>query len=707
MGSVFKPLPLDVFNEEARPHIARLNRDLTDLFRLHGALEMSVDDGGAPDRTRNVLVHTTRITPDLTEVLSGQSTVVGVPALTFGLTNVQGTTTTAISVNSSVRFPMSTNTIWGRSNADVTALSALDVISVLGITNAVLGPVTSGLSSVPIFSDTSGNISDPNRLFVIGNSLVFGVGAAGVDYEIRFDGETNDASLVWLEDEKVLNLRTDGEAYFDVSGLESALTINTSGVGGGGERSALAAWSRPLDPASSYYGFYGGVYDTGASAVSSASIVGAQGFNTFAGTNTRTIQTAYGGYFTTNYGGSNLTVTNAVGVRTGAFDGSAPTGGNNYTGIEIIEPGGSCAINRGILIPPMTSGTVDFGIESQALIKLATTNRIGFGGALGLAHLHSLRSGGAAILIVEVASADVCRFTSTAFHPSTNGAIGLGQNANGFGDLWLKDTSAAFEVRSLFTSSPALTADRVLTIGMSNADRTVTLMGSPTLADWFDQSVKTTADPRFNTILLNDSDDSHQLTVAVTSNLTAARQLSLATGDAARTITLTGNPTLGDWFDQDYRSTAEPQFVQVQLEGTGGNLIFGVTTGTGGDTTIFFGNDGSNYTLTMNGHAALNQNVLTTSGPTFAGMTFSDGGNVVLNATTGSKIATATTQKLGLWNATPVVQPSSTGEGTGHTTVGGVAVLASDTFTGNSGTKAYTINDIVKHLKTVGILAAS
>lgn len=33
--------------------------------------------------------------------------------------------------------------------------------------------------------------------------------------------------------------------------------------------------------------------------------------------------------------------------------------------------------------------------------------------------------------------------------------------------------------------------------------------------------------------------------------------------------------------------------------------------------------------------------------------------NMVLNATTGTKIGTATTQKLGFWNATPIVQPSA------------------------------------------------
>lgn len=39
-------------------------------------------------------------------------------------------------------------------------------------------------------------------------------------------------------------------------------------------------------------------------------------------------------------------------------------------------------------------------------------------------------------------------------------------------------------------------------------------------------------------------------------------------------------------------------------------------------------------------------------------VTMPDAGNIVTNGTTGTKIGTATTQKLGFWNATPVVQPA-------------------------------------------------
>jgi hypothetical protein len=45
-------------------------------------------------------------------------------------------------------------------------------------------------------------------------------------------------------------------------------------------------------------------------------------------------------------------------------------------------------------------------------------------------------------------------------------------------------------------------------------------------------------------------------------------------------------------------------------------------------------------------------------------ITVSDGGNVVLGTTTGTKIGTGTTQKIGFYNATPVVQPTAVADAT-------------------------------------------
>lgn len=83
-----------------------------------------------------------------------------------------------------------------------------------------------------------------------------------------------------------------------------------------------------------------------------------------------------------------------------------------------------------------------------------------------------------------------------------------------------------------------------------------------------------------------------------------------------------------------------------------------------------------------------------------------DAKNIILQTTTGTKIGTATTQKLGFWNATPVVQPATTGTATGFTAGAGTAVNDASTFTGGTGSAAYRISDIVLALKQIGALAS-
>jgi len=67
-----------------------------------------------------------------------------------------------------------------------------------------------------------------------------------------------------------------------------------------------------------------------------------------------------------------------------------------------------------------------------------------------------------------------------------------------------------------------------------------------------------------------DTDASHRLILSPASNLSAQRTLSLITGDADRSITLQGNPTLNDWFDQSVKQVASPTFAGMTLTGFSG-----------------------------------------------------------------------------------------------------------------------------------------
>jgi hypothetical protein len=62
-----------------------------------------------------------------------------------------------------------------------------------------------------------------------------------------------------------------------------------------------------------------------------------------------------------------------------------------------------------------------------------------------------------------------------------------------------------------------------------------------------------------------DTNASHDLIITPGSDLAADRVLTLTTGDAARTITLSGDPTLSDWFDQSVKAAASPTFANPTL----------------------------------------------------------------------------------------------------------------------------------------------
>ncbi len=78
--------------------------------------------------------------------------------------------------------------------------------------------------------------------------------------------------------------------------------------------------------------------------------------------------------------------------------------------------------------------------------------------------------------------------------------------------------------------------------------------------------------PIFTGVTLNntglhllDTNASHDLIIKPGSDLTADKTLTLTTGDSDRIITLSGNPTLDDWFDQSVKIAASPQFTGIEL----------------------------------------------------------------------------------------------------------------------------------------------
>lgn len=76
-----------------------------------------------------------------------------------------------------------------------------------------------------------------------------------------------------------------------------------------------------------------------------------------------------------------------------------------------------------------------------------------------------------------------------------------------------------------------------------------------------------------------------------------------------------------------------------------------------------------------------------------------DGVNLAFGTTTGTKLGTATSQKLALWNATPVVQPTTAIAAGTLVSNAGTALTSTDTIDG------YTLLQAIKALRTIGALA--
>ncbi len=68
-------------------------------------------------------------------------------------------------------------------------------------------------------------------------------------------------------------------------------------------------------------------------------------------------------------------------------------------------------------------------------------------------------------------------------------------------------------------------------------------------------------------------------------------------------------------------------------------------------------------------------------------MSFADAINIAFDTTTGTKIGTATSQKIGFWNATPAVQPTAVADATN----------ATDVIT--------QLNALLSRMRTIGVIA--
>jgi len=144
----------------------------------------------------------------------------------------------------------------------------------------------------------------------------------------------------------------------------------------------------------------------------------------------------------------------------------------------------------------------------------------------------------------------------------TNASPNVDQNlwktiAGDAGSVAANTTTDTLTIAGAGIASTAVAGD-TLTITATEADTldTVTGRGATT------NNAVTFAGVTLNNTGLHllDRNATHDLIVKPGSDLTADRTYTITTGDSDRTITLQGNPTLDDWFDQAVKVASTPKF---------------------------------------------------------------------------------------------------------------------------------------------------
>lgn len=184
----------------------------------------------------------------------------------------------------------------------------------------------------------------------------------------------------------------------------------------------------------------------------------------------------------------------------------------------------------------------------------------------------------------------------------------------------------------------------------------------------------------------------------------SANTLNYILSDLSPTINTTGTYA-GTFIGYNYNPTltSVTGLTNLAFRATSGSVLIGHTTlgatttrlqvrgiGTGSGILALFEDSAgtARWTLLDNGGASLNGD-----------LTMSDAKNLIFNTTTGTKIGTATSQKIGFWNATPIVQPTTAIAAS--TFVANTSGIVNDTATWDG----YTMGQVVKALRNTGLLA--
>lgn len=154
----------------------------------------------------------------------------------------------------------------------------------------------------------------------------------------------------------------------------------------------------------------------------------------------------------------------------------------------------------------------------------------------------------------------------------------------------------------------------------------------------------------------------------------------------------------------------------ITITAGGLTVTAGGLTVTAGATAVQALTSATGITITTGGLTVTAGTTSTQAVSIGGDVTVADAKNLILNTTTGTKIGTAVGQKLGFWNATPIVQPASASQaaltdsttGTASTTLADVTATPTQTLINNNFASIAALLDAIRTaLVNAGLMKGS